>query len=203
MDCETVCYQAFPKTLLFLYPSTKHLKCCWSARYSKLLQHGDMVTSHKGADCRGCSASDPLDGVLTPYVQACSTTTARSALLLLLQSSCIWYYEALLPGIRRVTCETSVDRTTLSVHIHCDQTCSIFVKLVCSVTWLMSCRSLFTTTGISACSYNMNVAGVYTITFAVTNSQGLSASVNRTLVVMPTCPAGQTLCSNKVKLLLR
>ena len=51
--------------------------------------------------------------------------------------------------------------------------------------WLMLCRNLFTATGIDACSYNMNVAGIYTIAFAVTNSQGLSASVNRTLVVMP------------------
>ena len=58
-------------------------------------------------------------------------------------------------------------------------------------------RYLFTTTGIRACSYNMTVAGVYTIAFTVTNSQGLSASVNRTLVVEPVCPAGETICSNK------
>lgn len=46
----------------------------------------------------------------------------------------------------------------------------------------------------------MKVAGVYTIAFTVTNSQGLSASVNRTLVVEPICPLGQILCSNKVNL---
>ena len=46
----------------------------------------------------------------------------------------------------------------------------------------------------------MKVAGVYTIAFTVTNSQGLSASVNRTLVVEPVCPLGQILCSNKVNL---
>lgn len=46
----------------------------------------------------------------------------------------------------------------------------------------------------------MKVAGVYTIAFTVTNSQGLSASVNRTLVVEPVCPLGQILCSNKVRL---
>jgi len=62
------------------------------------------------------------------------------------------------------------------------------------------CRYLFTATGINACSYSMKVAGVYTIAFTVTNSQGLSASVNRTLVVEPVCPLGQTLCSNKVSL---
>ncbi len=44
----------------------------------------------------------------------------------------------------------------------------------------------------------MKEAGVYTIAFSVTNSQGLSASVNRTLVVEPVCPSGETLCSNKV-----
>ena len=44
----------------------------------------------------------------------------------------------------------------------------------------------------------MKLAGIYTIVFAVTNSQGLSASVNRTLVVEPVCPVGETLCSNKV-----
>ena len=44
----------------------------------------------------------------------------------------------------------------------------------------------------------MNVAGVYTIVFSVTNSQGMSASVNRTLAVEPICPSGETLCSNKV-----
>ncbi len=62
------------------------------------------------------------------------------------------------------------------------------------------CRYLFTATGIDACSYSMKVAGVYTIAFTVTNSQGLSASVNRTLVVEPVCPLGQILCSNKVNL---
>ncbi|KAL0024407.1 hypothetical protein WJX79_011128 [Trebouxia sp. C0005] len=85
---------------------------------------------------RGCSAADSLDGVLTPYVQACSTSTAEY---------------------------------------------------------------LFTTTGINACSYNMTLAGVYTIAFTVTNSQGLSASVNRTLVVEPVCPSGESLCSNKIE----
>ena len=44
----------------------------------------------------------------------------------------------------------------------------------------------------------MNKAGVYTIVFSVTNSQGLSASVNRTLAVEPVCPSGEVLCSNKV-----
>ena len=47
----------------------------------------------------------------------------------------------------------------------------------------------------------MSEAGVYTIAFTVTNSQGLSASVSRTLVVEPVCPAGETLCSNKVSCL--
>ncbi|DBA80580.1 TPA: hypothetical protein ACH3X1_007841 [Trebouxia sp. C0004] len=84
---------------------------------------------------RGCSAADNSDGVLTPYVQACSISTAEY---------------------------------------------------------------LFKTTGIRACSYNMKAAGVYTITFTVTNSQGLSASVNRILVVEPVCPYGETLCSNKI-----
>ncbi len=60
------------------------------------------------------------------------------------------------------------------------------------------CRYLFSATWINACSYNMKVAGVYTIAFMVTNSQGLSTSVNRTLVVEPVCPLGETLCSNKV-----
>ena len=63
-------------------------------------------------------------------------------------------------------------------------------------------RYLFSTTGINACNYDMDEAGVYIITFTVTNSQGLSASVNRTLVVEPVCPAGETLCSNKVKCFL-
>lgn len=60
------------------------------------------------------------------------------------------------------------------------------------------CRYLFSQTGIKACSYNMKKAGVYTIVLSVTNSRGLSASVNRTLVVQPVCPSGESLCSNKV-----
>ena len=44
----------------------------------------------------------------------------------------------------------------------------------------------------------MNTAGVYTIVLSVTNSQGMSASVNRTLAVEPICPSGENLCSNKV-----
>ena len=68
----------------------------------------------------------------------------------------------------------------------------------CSKKAAVMCRYLFTTTGIRACSYDMKVAGVYTIAFTVTNSQGLSASVNRTLVVEPVCPTGESLCSNKV-----
>ncbi|KAL0020782.1 hypothetical protein WJX79_001465 [Trebouxia sp. C0005] len=94
-----------------------------------------VVVTCKSPTVMGCSAYDSLDGVLTPYVQACSTSNAKY---------------------------------------------------------------LFTATGINACSYNTSVAGVYTIDFTVTNSQGLSASVNRTLVVEPVCPSGQTLCSNKV-----
>ena len=70
---------------------------------------------------------------------------------------------------------------------------------VCHNLWhVVWCRYLFSTTGIGACDYDMDEAGVYTIAFTVTNSQGLSASVNRTLVVEPVCPAGETLCSNKV-----
>ena len=61
------------------------------------------------------------------------------------------------------------------------------------------CRYLFSQNGIRGCNYNMNKAGVYTITFSVTNSQGLSASVNRTLAVQPVCPSGETLCSNQVR----
>lgn len=73
--------------------------------------------------------------------------------------------------------------------------------LVCchSMQHAMLFRYLFTTTGIAACNYDMDEAGVYIITFTVTNSQGLSASVNRTLVVEPVCAAGETLCSNKVR----
>ena len=44
----------------------------------------------------------------------------------------------------------------------------------------------------------MSQAGVHTIVFSVTNSQGLSASINRTLAVQPICPSGETLCSNQV-----
>jgi len=72
--------------------------------------------------------------------------------------------------------------------------------LWCHTEWQAALyRYLFSTTGIAACNYDMDEAGVYTITFTVTNSQGLSASVNRTLVVEPVCPAGETLCSNKVR----
>ena len=58
-------------------------------------------------------------------------------------------------------------------------------------------RYLFSTEGIGACNYNMKVVGVYSIVFSVTNSQGLSANVTRTLVVQPTCFAGQFLCPDK------
>ena len=60
------------------------------------------------------------------------------------------------------------------------------------------CRYLFSATGIRACSYNMTVAGVYSIVFTVTNSKGMSASVSRTLVVQPVCASGEVLCPNKV-----
>lgn len=63
------------------------------------------------------------------------------------------------------------------------------------------CRYLFSQNGIKGCNYDMSQAGVYTIVFSVTNSQGLSASVNRTLAVQPICPPGQTLCSDQVGLL--
>ena len=60
-------------------------------------------------------------------------------------------------------------------------------------------RYLFSTTGINACSYSTRIAGVYSLVFTVTNSQGLSASVTRTLVVQPTCYAGEILCPDKAR----
>lgn len=60
------------------------------------------------------------------------------------------------------------------------------------------CRYLFSTTGIRACSYDMTVAGVYSLVFTVTNSKGMSVSVSRTLVVQPVCSSGEVLCPNKV-----
>lgn len=36
-----------------------------------------VALNHMFAGCRGCSAYDSLDGVLTPYVQACSTSNAK------------------------------------------------------------------------------------------------------------------------------
>ncbi len=49
-----------------------------------------------------------------------------------------------------------------------------------------------------ACKINTFVPGYYNITYSVTNSAGLTASVNRTLFVQSVCPSGQTLCSDQV-----
>ncbi|KAL0020772.1 hypothetical protein WJX77_012245 [Trebouxia sp. C0004] len=94
--------------------------------------------------------------------------------------------------------------TPQPTNVICDRGCSAYDSLDGVLTpYVQTCsksnaKYLFTATGINACSYSMKVAGVYTIAFTVTNSQGLSASVNRTLVVEPVCPLGQILCSNKV-----
>lgn len=64
------------------------------------------------ACCRGCSAVDALDGVLTPYVQACSTSTNK------------WVSQLPYPSSSYVT----------AVHccIDCHWVCNSLVSIACS-----------------------------------------------------------------------
>lgn len=50
-----------------------------------------------------------------------------------------------------------------------------------------------------ACGINPQQPGEYNITFAVTSSTGLGASVRRRLVIKAACPKGEKLCPDKVR----
>jgi len=49
-----------------------------------------------------------------------------------------------------------------------------------------------------ACNIPSDQPGEYNISFSVSNSAGLSASVSRRLVIKAACPEGEKLCSDKV-----
>ena len=87
-------------------------------------------------------------------------------------------------------------------HLHpqhtTNKTTFLLFSAITALTVSHCCRYLFSQNGIRACGYDTTQAGVYTIVFSVTNSQGMSASVTRTLAVQPICTSGETLCSNQV-----
>ena len=49
-----------------------------------------------------------------------------------------------------------------------------------------------------ACNISSSLPGDYSITFSVTNSAGLSASVVRRLTIKAACPEGEALCPDQV-----
>lgn len=54
-----------------------------------------------------------------------------------------------------------------------------------------------------ACGIHNDDPGDYNITYSVTNSAGLTASVKRHLTIKAVCPNGETLCSDQVSLTAR
>ena len=52
--------------------------------------------------------------------------------------------------------------------------------------------------GVQNCGVDPNVAGVYNITFGVMDSQGLSSTVIRKVIIKPQCVNGEKLCSDGV-----
>jgi len=57
----------------------------------------------------------------------------------------------------------------------------------------------FSRKGLSYCGIDTDIPGEYTVTFTARDSAGLEAApVSRTVKVIPSCPAGERLCSNKI-----
>ncbi|KAK3268689.1 hypothetical protein CYMTET_22821 [Cymbomonas tetramitiformis] len=56
----------------------------------------------------------------------------------------------------------------------------------------------FINKGVTGCSIDTGVPGVYVIAFSVKNSVRLSATATRTLTVIAACPAGEALCADMV-----
>lgn len=50
-----------------------------------------------------------------------------------------------------------------------------------------------------ACNISSSLPGDYNITFSVTNSAGLSASVVRRVTIKAACPEGEALCPDQVR----
>jgi hypothetical protein len=64
-------------------------------------------------------------------------------------------------------------------------------------------RYSFDTVGVRGCvaegKLNTRMGGVYTLTFAVVNSAGLSSHVNRTITVISSCATGESLCLDGIE----
>jgi len=49
-----------------------------------------------------------------------------------------------------------------------------------------------------ACNVSADTPGDYNLTFSVTNSAGLTASIVRKLTIKAVCPEGESLCPDQV-----
>lgn len=69
--------------------------------------------------------------------------------------------------------------------------------LHCFCRWQASSKGQRLVPVLLACGIKPDEPGEYNITFSVTSSSGLSASVNRRLTIKAACPPGEKLCSDK------
>ena len=60
----------------------------------------------------------------------------------------------------------------------------------------MGSPQVYSSVGLQYCGIDTTKPGTYTITFSVANDNSGATSVQRTLVVKPSCDAGEEACSD-------
>ena len=78
------------------------------------------------------------------------------------------------------------------------------IQIPCRIdVWLFICLQAgvsspkpYASVGLQYCGIDTTKAGTYTVTFTAANDNSASASVQRTVVVQPSCSSGEQACSD-------
>lgn len=135
---------------------------------------------------RGATADDARDGNLDRQVLVCGNRCV--------QAVGSWVGTQAATSILIAACRMSV-----LACVPAELNCLPSVLCLCLThRWRAASKSQRLVPVLLACAINPEQPGEHTITFSVTSSSGLSASVARRLTIKAACPEGEKLCADKV-----